>query len=204
MLRIRSRVLLAAIAGSASLLLPSGAAFAHIVSGAQGGFGSGFAHPLTGPDHFLAMFTVGLWGAQMGGRRVWTLPVAFPLVMVLGGVLGMLGFRVEGVEVGVALSILVLGGAVALAWRPAEWVSLAIVGFFALCHGYAHGVELPRSADPADYAVGFVLATGMIHLVGIGVGLVLAKPAAGRFAQALGGAIAFGGVYFLAAAFAAA
>jgi urease accessory protein len=98
------------------------------------------------------------------------------------------------------LSILVLGGAVAFAWRPAEWVSLAIIAFFALCHGYAHGVELPLSADPADYAVGFVLATGMIHLIGIGVGLALMKPAGGQLARLLGAAIALGGVYFLVAA----
>lgn len=184
------------------LALSPAPAAAHIVAGAQGGFGSGFAHPLTGPDHFLAMFSVGLWGAQMGGRRVWTLPVTFPLIMVIGGAIGMSGIPVRGVELGVALSILVLGAAVASAWRPAEWVSLAVVGLFALCHGYAHGVELPLSADPADYAVGFVLATGIIHLAGVGVGLALNKPAGGQFARLLGGAIGLGGVYFLAAAFA--
>ena len=142
-------------------------------SGAQGGFGSGFAHPLTGPDHFLAMFAVGLWGAQMGGRSVWTLPVAFPMIMVVGGVAGMIGIPLPGIEIGIALSILALGLAIALAWRPAEWIALVLIAYFALCHGYAHGAELPLSADPADYAIGFVLATGMIHLFGIGVGLAL-------------------------------
>jgi urease accessory protein len=181
-------------------LLASAPAFAHIVTGAQGGFGSGFVHPLTGPDHFLAMFMVGLWGAQMGGRRVWTLPVTFPLIMTIGGIIGMTGLSVPGIEIGVALSILALGAAVAAAWRPAEWMALALIGFFALCHGYAHGVELPLSADPADYAVGFVLATGMIHLIGIGVGLALNKPMGGQLARLLGGAIGLAGGYFLVAA----
>ena len=177
---------------------------AHIIQGAQGGFGSGFEHPLTGPDHFLAMFAVGLWGAQMGGHRVWTLPVTFPLIMVVGGIVGMLGIRLPGTEVGIAVSILALGLAVALAWRPAEWIALCLIGFFALCHGYAHGAELPLSADPADYAIGFVLATGMIHLFGIGVGLGLNKPMAGRLSRALGAVIGLGGIYFLVPALSAA
>ena len=170
---------------------------AHIVTAAQGGFGSGFAHPLTGPDHFLAMFAVGLWGAQMGGRPVWTLPVTFPLIMVTGGLAGMLGFELPAIEIGIALSIIALGSAIALAWRPAEWVALVLISVFAVCHGYAHGVELPRAVDPADYAVGFVLATGVIHLSGIGVGLVLNKPVGGRLARALGGLIGIAGIYFL-------
>ena len=177
-------------------LLPEPAA-AHIIQGAQGGFGSGFDHPLSGPDHFLAMFAVGLWGAQMGGRPVWTLPVTFPMIMVVGGVMGMLGIPLPGIEVGIALSILALGMAIALAWRPAEWVALVLIAYFALCHGYAHGAELPLSADPADYAIGFVLATGMIHLFGIGVGLALNKPMHGRLSRGLGALIGLGGLYFL-------
>ncbi len=172
-------------------------AAAHIISGTQGGFGSGFAHPLTGPDHFLAMFAVGLWGAQMGGRAVWTLPVTFPMIMVVGGVAGMAGITLPSVEIGIALSIFALGLAIALAWRPAEWVALALIAFFALCHGHAHGVELPLSADPADYAIGFVLATGMIHLSGIGVGLGLNKPMQGRLSRGLGALIGLSGIYFL-------
>jgi urease accessory protein len=176
-------------------------AVAHIVTGAQGGFSSGFAHPLTGRDHFLAMFSVGLWGAQMGGRRIWSLPVTFPLIMVIGGIAGMLGVVLPGVEIGIALSIVALGLAIAFVWRPPEWAALALISVFAICHGYAHGAELPQSADPADYAIGFVLATGMIHLFGIGVGLALTKPRKGEFARLIGGAIALGGFYFLAAAF---
>lgn len=166
----------------------------------MGGFGSGFEHPLTGPDHFLAMFAVGIWGAQMGGRSVWTLPVTFPLIMAMGGLAGMLGLQLPGIEVGIALSIVALGGAILFAWHPAEIIALLLIAVFAVCHGYAHGVELPRAADPADYAVGFVIATGLIHLLGIGVGLALGKPYGGRLARALGGAITLGGLYYLFAA----
>jgi urease accessory protein len=189
--------------GACLALLPAPAA-AHIIQGAQGGFGSGFAHPLTGPDHFLAMFAVGLWGAQMGGRPVWTLPVTFPLIMVIGGVIGMVGLPLPAIEVGIALSILALGLAIALAWRPAEPIALCLIAYFALCHGYAHGAELPLSADPADYAIGFVLATGMIHLFGIGVGLGLNKPMQGRLSRGLGVLIGIGGIYFLVPALLAA
>jgi urease accessory protein len=180
-----------------ALVLLSAPAAAHIISGAQGGFGSGFTHPLTGPDHFLAMFAVGLWGAQMGGRAVWTLPVTFPMIMVVGGVAGMVGIPLPSIEIGIALSILALGLAIALAWQPTEWIALVLIAFFALCHGHAHGVELPLSADPADYAVGFVLATGMIHLFGIGAGLGLSKPMQGRLSRGLGVLIGLGGIYFL-------
>lgn len=183
--------------------LPDPAA-AHIIQGGQGGFGSGFAHPLTGPDHFLAMFAVGLWGAQMNGRSVWTLPVAFPLIMVAGGVAGMLEIPLPGIEIGIALSILALGLAIAWAWRPAEWIALALIAFFAVCHGYAHGAELPQAADPADYAIGFVLATGLVHLSGIGVGLGLGKPVGGRLFRGLGALIGLGGLYFLVPALLAA
>jgi urease accessory protein len=182
---------------SLGLLLLAEPASAHITQGSQGGFDSGFEHPLTGPDHFLAMFAVGLWGAQMGGRRVWTLPVTFPLIMVVGGIAGMLGVPLPGIEISIALSIVALGLAVAFAWRPVEWIALALIGFFALCHGHAHGVELPRATDPADYAIGFVIATGMIHLFGIGVGLTLNKPFGGRIARTLGALIGIGGIYFL-------
>lgn len=181
----------------AAILAPT-IAQAHVISAGSGGFGSGFAHPLTGPDHFLAMFAVGLWGAQMGGRPVWTLPVTFPLIMVVGGVLGIAGVSMPYVETGIALSIVALGLAVALAWHPAEWAALLLISVFALCHGHAHGAELPLAADPGIYAVGFVLATGMIHLIGIGVGIGIGKIWHGRLTRILGGLIAVAGLYYLA------
>lgn len=189
-----------AVALAFAVAVLPGVAEAHVIQGRAGGFGSGFEHPLTGADHFLAMFAVGLWGAQIGGRSIWMLPVAFPLIMVVGGVAGILGIPLPGVEIGIAVSIIVLGVAIAAEWRPLEWVALVLIGIFALCHGHAHGAELPSAADPADYAIGFVLATGLIHLIGIGVGLVLHKPLDGRLTRVLGGAIAIGGLYFLASA----
>jgi urease accessory protein len=182
----------------ALVLLPGGGALAHIIQGQAGGFGQGFEHPLTGADHFLAMFAVGIWGAQMGGRAVWALPVTFPLIMAAGGLAGMVGLPLPHVELGIALSILALGSAIAFAWHPVEVIALVLIGVFAICHGYAHGVELPIAADPADYAAGFVIATGLIHVLGVGVGLGLGKPFGGRLARMLGVVIAAGGVYFLA------
>lgn len=180
-------------------LAGSQAASAHVVATGTGGLTAGFEHPFTGYDHFLAMFAVGLWGAQMGGRRVWTLPVAFPLVMVIGGVLGIAGLPIPHIETGIALSILVLGAAIVAAWKPWEWVSLLVIAFFAICHGYAHGAELPMAASPADYSVGFVVATGLIHIIGIGVGLVLGRIWQGRLCRVLGAVIALCGVYYLVA-----
>jgi urease accessory protein len=174
-----------------------GVAHAHLIQSGAGGLGSGFAHPLTGPDHFLAMFAVGLWGAQMGGRTVWTLPVTFPLIMVVGGIMGIAGLPLPGTEIGIALSIIALGSAIAARWKPPEWVALLLISIFAICHGYAHGSELPATADPADFAIGFVIATGMIHIFGIGVGLVLQKPFGGRLCRALGALVAAAGFYFL-------
>jgi urease accessory protein len=180
-------------------LVPGGGALAHIIQGSAGGFGQGFEHPLTGPDHFLAMFAVGIWGAQMGGRAVWALPVTFPLIMAAGGLAGMAGLPLPHVELGIALSILALGAAITFAWHPVEIIALTLIGVFAICHGYAHGVELPSAADPADYAAGFVIATGLIHVLGVGVGLGLGKPFGGRLARTLGAVIATGGIYFLVA-----
>ena len=180
-----------------ALCLVTGGAEAHIIDESAGGFGRGFEHPLTGLDHFLAMFAVGLWGAQIGGRQVWALPVTFPLIMVVGGIAGMIGIPLPGVEIGISLSILALGSAIAFAWRPAAWVALLLISVFAICHGYAHGKELPNAADPADFAIGFVIATGLIHLLGIGVGLMLGKPLGGRITRNLGGGLALSGIYFL-------
>lgn len=186
--------------GAALLMLTApGAAEAHILQGEAGGFLHGFEHPLSGLDHLLAMFCVGLWGAQMGGRAVWSLPIAFPLIMVVGGMMGIAGVPLPAVESGIALSIVVLGAAIALVWRPPEWLAVLVIGVFAIFHGYAHGAELPTAADPADYAIGFVVATGLIHLAGIAVGLAFQRLRGGELSRALGGLIGLGGLYFLVA-----
>ena len=156
-----------------SVLLAPSPAFAHEAQGTLGGFVSGFTHPIFGYDHLLAMLAVGVWGAQMGGRSIWTLPVVFPLIMAMGGFLGAAGTPLPHVETWVALSVLGLGLAIAFALRPAEWMAVAAVGLFAVFHGHAHGTETPQAADPVAYGVGFVMATGLIHIVGIGFGLVV-------------------------------
>jgi urease accessory protein len=189
------RVLLLALVAS---LLPELAA-AHSLMDEGAGLRSGLAHPLTGPDHFLAMFAVGLWGAQLGGARVWELPVTFPLVMVVGGILGILGLPFPQVEMAIAVSVLVLGAAIGVAWRPPAWVALGLVSFFAIAHGYAHGMELPRAANQTDFVIGFVASTGLIHVLGIGAGFALQKPLSGRLIRYLGAMIALSGVYFLVA-----
>ena len=173
-------------------------ASAHLKGGALGGFQSGFTHPIVGTDHLLAMLAVGIWGAQMGGRNVWTLPVTFPLIMAAGGILGMSGFALPNVELGIALSVLILGIAIAFAWKAPEWAALLLIAVFAVFHGYAHGVELPRAVDPASYANGFVVATGLIHIAGIGIGLLLGRPWRGQLSQVLGAAIAVTGLFFAA------
>lgn len=187
----------ALFAGGIVALLTCTPAAAHEAVGALGGFASGFQHPLFGADHFLAMFAIGLWGAQMGGSSVWTLPVTFPLIMVAGGIGAMAGLNIPVVELGIAVSVVALGAAIVLAWHPPQAVALVMVGLFAIFHGYAHGKELPNAADEVAYAVGFVIATGLIHLLGIGVGLLLHRPLHGAFARGLGGLIAMAGAYFV-------
>jgi len=188
------------LAATAVAVLAASPAFAHTGEGLAGGFASGFMHPILGPDHVIAMVAVGLWGAFLGMPAIWILPVVFPLVMAFGGVLGILGVPLPYVEPGIAMSAILLGLAVAAAFRPPLWVAAVMVGVFAIFHGYAHGAELPQAANPVAYSAGFVIATGMLHLCGIAFGL-LAKWPAGRVAvRAAGAAIAAGGVYFLAAA----
>jgi len=144
-------------------------AVAHVEAGRAEGFLAGLHHPISGLDHVLAMVAVGLWGAQLGLPAIWILPVTFPVVMALGGLLGLLGVPLPGVEIGIAISALVLGLAVSAAWRPPLWAAAVIVGLFAIFHGHAHGTELPAGASGLAYSLGFVAATGLLHAVGIGI-----------------------------------
>lgn len=172
-------------------------ALAHEATGVAGGFTSGFLHPLLGWDHVAAMVAVGLWGAFLGAPAIWLLPIVFPLVMAIGGGLGVAGVPLPGVETGIAASAVVLGIAVALGARPPLWIAAVVVGLFAIFHGHAHGTELPAAADAIAYAVGFVVGTGLLHLVGITFGLAT-KWEAGKVAvRAAGGAIAIAGMAFL-------
>jgi urease accessory protein len=185
------------LVSAACLLLVAGPALAHTGAGDVGGLQSGFLHPLTGPDHIVAMVAVGLWGVFLGAPAIWMLPIVFPLVMAGGGALGIAGVPLPGIETGIALSALVLGVCVALALKPPLWIAAVIVGFFAIFHGHAHGAEMPGAASPIAYAIGFVVATGLLHLSGILFGS-LARWYPGRVAvRTAGGLIALAGAAFL-------
>lgn len=185
------------IAFGVVLTLAAGAANAHDGAGLAGGFLSGFMHPLLGWDHVVAMVAVGLWGAFLGSPALWLLPIVFPLVMAFGGALGVMGIPVPAVETGIATSAVVLGAMVAFARRPPLAVAAVIVGAFAIFHGHAHGTELPSAANPLAYSVGFVIATGLLHLFGITFGALVRWPAGKLAVQAGGGVIALTGVGFL-------
>jgi len=179
------------------LILYPVAAFAHKRGGEAIGFASGFEHPLSGLDHILAMVAVGMWGAQLGPPAIWVLPIVFPMVMAFGGMMGLMGIKLPGIELCIALSALALGFAVFREARPKLWIAAIIVGFFAIAHGHAHGTELPLGASGVLYSIGFVIATGLLHATGIGIGLVHRWPA-GRVALRMAGAVvAMGGVFFL-------
>ena len=160
-------------------------------------FVSGFRHPISGLDHVVAMVAVGLWGAQLGASAIWILPVAFPLVMAFGGMLGLLGVPLPGTELGIAMSALLLGAAVMLRWRPPLAAAAVLVGCFAIFHGYAHGSELPPGENGLLYSLGFVIATGCLHGVGITIGLVNSGIWGQRVVRFAGGAIAMTGLFFL-------
>src|SRR5215475_14119698 len=181
-------------------LLPLTSALAHTGAGVALGLESGFLHPITGFDHLVAMVAVGLWGAQLGNPAIWVLPITFPLVMALGGLLGISGVVVPLTEPVVAHSGIALGLLIALHVRLPLVVAMLVVGVFAIFHGYAHGRELPEAADPVAYAVGFVVATGLLHLCGIVIGLLIMWPSGERAVRACGAAIGCVGAYFLLAA----
>jgi urease accessory protein len=188
----RQRFLIAAL-----LLAAASVAQGHEGGGVAGGFYSGFLHPILGWDHVAAMVAVGLWGAFLGSPAIWILPVVFPLVMAIGGALGVAGVPLPAVETGIATSAVVLGAMVALAARPPLWVAAVIVAAFAVFHGHAHGTELPAAANPLAFSLGFVIATGLLHLSGVAFGLLARWPPGRVAVRAGGGLIAIAGVGFL-------
>ncbi len=186
----------AAVAGLL-LLTITVAAEAHTDGGNANGFISGFTHPLLGPDHIVAMIAVGLWGAILDAPAVWLLPVVFPSVMAFGGALGVLGVPVPGIEAGIAASGIILGLMVLFASRPQRWKAVLLVAIFAIFHGHAHGTELPTSANPLAYSIGFVVSTGLLHLGGIALGLLSQFPWGLKLVRGCGGLIALVGVGYL-------
>ncbi len=182
---------------AAMLFLAATQAQAHIGEGVVGGFGSGFFHPITGLDHIVAMVAVGLWGVFLGSPAIWVLPVVFPLVMCFGAMLGVMGVEIPYTETGIALSGIVLGVVVLFGVRAPLWVASIIIAVFAVCHGWAHGAEMPVAGNPFAFALGFVIATGMLHLAGIAFGFLTLVPKGQYLVRAAGAAIAMVGTGFL-------
>jgi len=177
-------------------------AFGHVQQGQAQGFLTGLSHPVSGLDHVLAMIAVGLWGAQLGAPAVWLLPVTFPMMMAFGGFMGLVGIPLPGVEIAIALSAVLLGIMVASESRPSLVVAGAIVAFFAVFHGHAHGTELPPGQSGLLYSIGFVVATGCLHAVGIAIGAVHRWKAGRVLLRFSGLTVALAGIVFLWGAFA--
>jgi urease accessory protein len=186
-----------AVAILAPLVFAAGPALAHSTGNPAAGFAAGFLHPPSGLDHLLAMVSVGIWGAELGAPAIWLLPIAFPLIMAFGSALGVIGMPLPGGEMLVALSVVVLGTLVASARQLPIAAALAIVGVFAIAHGHAHGTELPGSADALAFTVGFVLATGLLHLAGIAIGVLGRWPGGVIAIRVCGLLVALTGCYFV-------
>lgn len=181
------------------LLLPS-AAFAHTGVGDTAGFLHGLAHPIGGLDHILAMVAVGVFAFVLGGRALWLVPAAFVGMMMVGFVLSVAQVNVPAVELGIALSSIVIGGAAALGLTMPVSAAMALVGVFAIFHGHAHGAEMPEAAAGLTYASGFIVATAGLHALGIALAYAMASVVSrhGRAtARVAGGAFALGGVAVL-------
>ena len=149
--------------------LPS-ISYAH--GGLGGGFTAGLTHPVLGFDHLLAMLSVGILSAQMGGRAIGRVPLTFVLVMLAGGILGINDVPMISVELGIAFSVLALGVAIALEQKLPPLLAMVFVGIFAIFHGHAHGTEMPSLSKPVFYACGFVLGTAGIHVAGVLIGII--------------------------------
>lgn len=176
-----------------------GVAYAHDGTNlGLGGFLSGIVHPVLGYDHLLAMLSVGIISAQIGGRAIWTVPATFVSVMAVGGVLGLINVGLNITEVGIAVSLLILGSVIAAERKIPTLIVMVGVGFFAIFHGYAHGSEMPDTAEPFLYALGFLVGTALIHVAGVVIGDISRHYERGKIALRVGGAlIALIGILFI-------
>ena len=172
-------------------------AWGHVESSEAGGFLSGLFHPVSGLDHVIAMVAVGLWGAQLGAPALWVLPVAFPMMMAFGGMLGLIGIPLPGVEIGIAVSAVVLGALVLGEIRLPLVAAAGVVAFFAVFHGHAHGTELEPGQNAMLYSLGFVVATGMLHAAGIAIGVIHRWELGRLLLRGAGALVMAGGLYFL-------
>lgn len=176
-----------------------GVAYAHDGTNlGLGGFLSGIVHPVLGYDHLLAMLSVGIISAQIGGRAIWTVPSTFVTVMAVGGFLGLINIGLTVTELGIAVSLLILGLAIAAERKIPVLIVMIGVGFFAIFHGYAHGAEMPDTAEPFLYALGFLVGTALIHLTGVLIGDISRHYESGKVVLRIGGAlIALIGLLFI-------
>ncbi len=164
-----------------------------------GGFLSGLVHPVLGYDHLLAMLSVGILSAQIGGRAIWTVPSTFVSVMALGGALGLIDIGLTSIELGIAASLVLLGLIIAAERKLPVLIAMAAVGFFAIFHGYAHGAEMPTTAEPVLYALGFLTGTALIHIAGVVIGDIAKHYERGKMILRFGGGfISFVGILFVA------
>ncbi len=182
----------------AYLVFQTNIAFAHGSITSAGSLVAGLTHPVLGPDHLLAMLSVGILSAQIGGRAIWTVPATFVAVMGAGGLLALLGASFSHTELGIALSLIALGIAIAAEQKLSMRIALFFVALFAVFHGYAHGAEMPQTARPILYAIGFLTGTALIHVVGVVIGDIAGHYQAGNAILRIGGGlIAVAGVFFL-------
>lgn len=185
------------IAPLAALLLAASAGAAHAHVGDHGSsLAAGFAHPLTGLDHVLAMVGIGVWAAQRGAtdrRALWALPAAFVAVMLAGAAAGWAGLSLPMVETGIVGSVVLLGLLLMGAPKLPNWAPVAATAVFAVFHGYAHGTEIPAGGALAGYAAGFLAATIALHVAGIGIGSALIRAAGALGPRGFGGALILGG-----------
>lgn len=177
------------------------AAEAHTYGATGGGFPQGFLHPMGGLDHLLAMIAVGLWAAQVGGKALWRIPACFVAVMAVGGLAATSGVALPMVELGVVGSLIVLGSLVAFAANIPVRLGMAVVGLFAVFHGYAHGTEIPQAGSALLYSAGFLSATALLHLSGITAGLLGREGLPARLVRLGGAGTAAVGLYLLTAFF---
>ena len=187
-----TRLIRAGALASLALCLP-GLAEAHtgVHPLVADGAAAGFAHPLLGADHLLAMVAVGLWAASLGGRARWLVPASFIALMTIGAVCGATGIALPAVEPMIGLSVIALGALVAASVRVPAIAAAAVVALFGLFHGFAHGAEMPAMASPLAYGLGFIAATALLHGAGLAFGGLLSRAPALKLA---GGAIAAAGV----------
>jgi urease accessory protein len=175
-------------------------AYAHVGFGETSGFVHGFSHPISGLDHVLAMILVGILAFQLGGRALWLVPLAFVGMMAVGGALGVAGVNVPFVELGIASSVIVLGAAIAFGIKAPVAIAASLAGLFAIFHGHAHGAEMPDSAGGLAYVGGFMIATGLLHIAGIGLGLAVSQRVGPTVGRVIGAVAALAGLGILTGA----